>query len=95
MGEAPVALHLSNLETIEDGVMLFTTVLVCFVSLMVLALVGIARPLSLRSGIEMDIYNRNELICAVTLASRADGAEGSSKMRTFVKGEMSVYLFRV
>lgn len=64
-GEHPIAFHLSNLETIGDGVMLFTTVLVCFVLLMILALVGITWPLSLRSGIEIDIYNRDGLIRAV------------------------------
>lgn len=45
---------------------------------MALVLVGIAYSLLLRSSIGMDIYNRDKLIHAVTLA-------GSSKMRIFVR----------
>lgn len=61
MWEVPEALHLSNIETTEDTVMLFTT-----------DIVKIAWSLPLHSRIETEIYKRDELICAVTLAGSAD-----------------------
>ena len=85
-GEEP-SIQLSRMETIEEGVMLNTTAVLCAVCIMALTLMGIAWSLLLRSRIGMDIYNRDELIRAVTSPASANVEEHSSKMRIFVQKE--------
>lgn len=85
----------SQVENIEDGVEIDLTALVCAVWLMALASIGIAWSILLRSSIGMDVYDRDELIRAVSLpGATADGSP--SAMRIFVRkedtGNMSVVI---
>lgn len=86
-GERPVRIRLSSVETIEEGVKLNTTALVCALWLMTLAIVGITSFLLLRFNTGVDIYDRDELIRALTLTGSADGAEHPSRMCIFVRKE--------
>ena len=90
--ESLVDTPLSTLETIEAGIKLNTTALLCAIWLMVLTLVGIAWSFLLRSRIGMDVYDRDELIRNVTLQASLDDDKHSSKMRIFVRKEDSGHL---
>ena len=87
--ESPVDTPLSTLETLEAGIKLNMTALLCAIWLLTLTLVGIAWSFFLRSRIGMDIYDRDELIRNVTLQASLDDAEHSSKTRIFVRKEGS------
>ena len=91
MGEEPNA-QLSTIETIQKGVTLSLPALLCAVWVAVSTLVGIAWSLLLRARIGMDIYDRDELIRAVTAPALVNDEEHSSKMRIFVRREDQGYI---
>ena len=90
--ESLINTPLSCLETIETGIKLNTTALICAVWLVALTLVGIAWSFVLRSRLGMDIYDRDELIRNVTIQASSNDAEHPSKMRIFVRKENGGYL---
>lgn len=91
-GTSSVA-KLSQVENIEAGVELSVTALLCGVWLLVVVAIGFAWSLCLRSSIDMDIYDRDELIRAVSQKG-ARPSDAVSAIRMFVReeddGSMSV-----
>ncbi|CAM9835927.1 unnamed protein product, partial [Laminaria digitata] len=74
-------------ETIEYGLKIGANALLCFVLVMLLTSIGVAWSLCLRSSIGMDVYDRDELIRAVSLHGVEPGATPPSDIRIFVRRE--------
>ena len=86
VGEGP-KLQLSSMDTIEKGVTLNIIALLCAVLIIALTLVSIVWSLVLRSRIGMDIYDRDDLIRAVTSPAAVNDEDHLSKIRIFVRKE--------
>ncbi|CAM9509002.1 unnamed protein product, partial [Hapterophycus canaliculatus] len=80
---------LAAVETIEHGVVMNMNALVAFAWLMALSAVGIVWSICLRSSIGMDIYDRDELLRAISLQAQgmADDPEKHAAMRIYVQKE--------
>ncbi|CAM9272669.1 unnamed protein product [Scytosiphon promiscuus] len=88
---------LQDVETIEAGMEVNRIAMICFVCLMVLSFIGISWSLLLRKKTGMDIYDRDELIRAISLQAQgptSDLTGADSAIRLFVRkednGSMSV-----
>ena len=79
--------QIEDTETIEYGLKIGVNALLCIVWLMLLTSIGVAWSICLRSSIGMDIYDRDELIRAVSLQGVAPGGTPSSEIRIFVRRE--------
>ena len=90
-GEHPTGdrVKIQDLEHIEVGLKISMNALVCSVCLMVLTSIGIAWLCSVRSSIGMDVYDRDELIRAVSISGTTDDCALPSQMRIFVSKEDS------
>lgn len=88
-GEHPTndTVKIEEIETIECGVEIDRKAAVFCASLILLTAIGTAWSLCLRSSIGMDIYDRDELIRAVSMSGVAGGRAGSSSIRIFVRKE--------
>lgn len=85
-GGASTVTKLSQVENIEAGVKLSITAVVCAIWLMAVISIGFAWSLCLRSSIDMDIYNRDELIRALILdETKARGKTATGVIRMYVK----------
>lgn len=97
-GEHPTgdSVQIQELENVEVGLEISMNALVCFVCLMVLTSIGMMWLCSARSSIGMDVYNRDELIRAVSISGTRDDCTLPSQMRIFVhkddSGEMKVVI---
>lgn len=88
-GEHPAgdSVSIEQLENVEVGLEISVDALLCFVWLMLLTSIGITWSFCLRSSIGMDVYDRDELIRAVSISgATADGAS-PTEMRIFVRKE--------
>ena len=74
-------------ETIDYGLTISAETLLCFVCVMLLTSVGFVWSICLRSSIGMDVYDRDELIRAVSLHGVAPGGTPPSDIRIFVRRE--------
>lgn len=72
-GEHPTGdtVQLQELETIESGVEINMNALLCLVWVLVLTALGIAWSICLKSSIGLDVYDRDELLRAVSLQGKA------------------------
>lgn len=75
---------LSEVETIEGGIGLNVNAIICGVWLVVVTLIGVAWSHCLHSSIGIDIYNRDELIRAVSVQSPITTGGPVSDIRIFV-----------
>ena len=78
---------IEDTETIVYGLKIGIEALLCIVWVMLLTSIGVAWSICLRSSIGMDIYDRDELIRAVSLQGVAPGGTPSSEIRMFVRRE--------
>ncbi|CAM9827233.1 unnamed protein product [Ectocarpus sp. 6 AP-2014] len=89
---------LQDVETIEVGVLMNTNALVAFVCLLVLSLVGIGWSMCLESSVEMDVYDRDELLRAISQQAQGEDNDPSTRsdMRIYVQkergGELNVVI---
>ncbi|CAM9650552.1 unnamed protein product, partial [Laminaria digitata] len=74
-------------ETIEHGLKIGAIALMCFVWVMLLTSIGVAWSLCLRSSIGMDVYDRDELIRAISLHGVEPSGTPPSEIRIFVRRE--------
>ena len=90
-GEHPTGdtVNIENLETIEAGVEINMNALLCLVWVMALTAVGIAWSICIKSKIGVDVYDRDELLRAVSLQGKAsqDPTVEHSAIRLFVRRE--------
>lgn len=88
-GEHPAgdSVEIQQLEKIEVGLEIGVNALVCFICIMLLTSIGIAWSFCLRSSIGMDVYDRDELIRAVSISGATAGDTSHSEMRIFVRKE--------
>ena len=99
-GEHPTGdtVNIENLETIEAGVEINMNALLCLVWVLVLTAVGIAWSICVKSKIGLDVYDRDELLRAVSLQGQAseDPTVKHSAIRLFVrredKGNLTVFI---
>lgn len=97
-GEHPKgdSVRIQDLEHLEVGLEISMNALVCFVCIMVLTSIGIAWLCSVRSSIGMDVYDRDEIIRAVSMPETTTGCTVPSQMRIFVRkddsGEIKVVI---
>lgn len=99
-GEHPTGdtVEIQDLETIEAGVEINMNALLCLVWVMALVAVGIAWSICLKSSIGLDVYDRDELLRAVSLQGQAskDPTVKHSAIRIFVRredsGNMTVFI---
>lgn len=75
---------LSEVESVVDGIGLNVNALMCVVWLIVVTLIGVAWSYFLSFSIGMDIYNRDELIRAVSIQDPPSSGGPSSDIRIFV-----------
>ncbi|CAM9272746.1 unnamed protein product [Scytosiphon promiscuus] len=80
---------LADVEAIQSGVVMNMNALVAFAWLMALSAVGMVWSICLRSSIGMDIYDRDELLRAISLQAQglADDPEKHAAMRIYVQKE--------
>ena len=90
-GEDPTneRVEIQNLERLECGLALDLTSLICLVLLTLLTTVGIVWSFCLRSSIGMNVYDRDELIRAVSMSPAAKHGNSPSAIRIFVRKEDS------
>lgn len=88
-GNSTVVKNLSNVEPIEEGVSMDTNASICFFWILVISVVGIGWSFCLRSRVGMDIYNRDELIRAVSLPDQYGDGNAVVAMRMFVRKDES------
>ena len=90
-GEDPTNdwVEIEDLETLECGLELDLKALICLVFLALLTTVGITWSFCLRSSIGMNVYDRDELIRAVSLSKAANSSTATSAIRIFVRKEDS------
>lgn len=74
-------------EAIDYGLHISANVLLCFVLVLLLTSIGVVWSVCLRSSIGMDVYDRDELIRAVSLHGVAPGGTPPSDIRIFVRRE--------
>ena len=88
-GEHPTGDHvdIQELEKVEVGLQIGVNALTCFICIMLLTSIGIAWSFLLRSSIGMDVYDRDELIRAVSISGATAGDASPSDMRIFVRKE--------
>lgn len=79
--------NIQDLETIEYGLQMDTKALVCFVSLVLLTLIGVAWSFCLRSSARMDVYDRDQIIRAVCFHGVALEGTPPPDIRIFVRKE--------
>lgn len=99
-GEHPTGdtVDIQNLETLEAGVEINMNALLCLVWVMVLTAVGIAWSICIKSKIGVDVYDRDELLRAVSLQGKAseDPTVKHSSIRLYVrredKGNLTVFI---
>eukprot|EP00903_Cladosiphon_okamuranus_P017852 g16430.t1 len=99
-GEHPKGdtVDIQNLETIEAGVKIDMNALLCLVWVLVLTALGIAWSICIKSKIGVDVYDRDELLRAVSLQGQAseDPTVKHSSIRLFVrredKGNLTVFI---
>lgn len=75
------------MEAIDYGLKISPNVLLCFVLVLLLTSIGVVWSVCLRSSIGMDVYDRDELIRAVSLHGVAPGGTPPSDIRIFVRRE--------
>lgn len=90
-GEDPTndLVEIEELEILECGLKLDLKGLICLVFLTLLTTVGIMWSFCLRSSIGMNVYDRDELIRAVSMSAAAKTSPASSAIRIFVRKEDS------
>lgn len=90
-GEHPTGdiVQIQEFEHIEVGLVISANALGCFVCLMVLTVIGIMWLFVLGSSVGMDVYDRDELIRAVSMSGTTGGCTLPSAMRIFVRKEDS------
>lgn len=90
-GEDPTndLVDIEDLETLECGLKLDLKALICLVFLALLTTVGIIWSFCLRSSIGMNVYDRDELIRAVSMSAAAKASPSPSAIRIFVRKEDS------
>lgn len=88
-GEHPTGdtVDIQKLEKVEVGLEIGVNALVCFICIMLLTSIGIAWSFCLRSSIGMDVYDRDELIRAVSISGATADNTSHSEMRIFVRKE--------
>ena len=89
-GEHPAgdSVQIEQLENVEVGLEVNGDALLCFVWLMALTSIGIMWSFCLRSSIGMDVYDRDELIRAVSITGAMANDDASpTEMRIFVRKE--------
>eukprot|EP00752_Nemacystus_decipiens_P017709 g15877.t1 len=100
-GEKPedgIVDSLQEVETLEAGVLLDANALVASATLGLLSLVGIVWSMCLKSSVEMDVYDRDELIRAISQQAQGEENDPSKreKMRIYVQkergGELNVII---
>ena len=84
--------NIQDLETLEYGLKIDTAALLCFACVMLMTSIGVAWSCCLRSSIGMDVYNRDELIRAVSLHRVEPGGASPSDIRIFVRREDAGYM---
>ena len=88
-GEHPTGdtVQLQDLETIGAGVKINMNALLCLVWVLALTAVGIAWSICLKSSIGLDVYDRDELLRAVSLQGKAsqDPTKKHGGIRIFVR----------
>lgn len=77
--------NLADVEPVEYGVGADEIATVCLVLVGIMSLLGIIWSSCLRSSIGVDVYNRDELIKAVTLPSYPTNSQHPAGMRIFVR----------
>ncbi|CAM9536369.1 unnamed protein product, partial [Laminaria digitata] len=80
---------IQNVETIPCGLEFDLIALICSVFLTLLTAVGISWSFCLRSSIGMNVYDRDELIRAVSMSVDASSCSSPSAIRIFVRKEDS------
>ena len=90
-GEDPTndLVEIEDLETLECGLKLDLKALICLVYLTFLTTAGITWSFCLRSSIGMNVYDRDELIRAVSMSVAAERSPTPSAIRIFVRKEDS------
>ncbi|CAN0553205.1 unnamed protein product [Ectocarpus sp. 12 AP-2014] len=80
---------LNEVETINTGVMMNANAMVAFVWLLVLSFIGFGMTCFLRSKIDMDVYDRDELLRVISLQAQGfpDDPSKHSAMRIYVQRE--------
>ncbi|CAM9641203.1 unnamed protein product [Ectocarpus sp. 4 AP-2014] len=80
---------LNEVETINTGVMMNANAMVTFVWLLVLSFIGFGMNFFLRSKIDMDVYDRDELLRVISLQAQGfpDDPSKHSAMRIYVQRE--------
>lgn len=97
-GERPGGdtVQIQQLEKVEVGLKINVNALLCFICIMLLTSIGIAWSFCLRSSIGMDVYDRDELIRAISVAGTTASDTSPSDMRIFVHkqdtGDMKVVI---
>ena len=90
-GEHPThdRVKIDDLETIQCGLEVDVKALIFLAFLVVLTSIGVAWSLCLRSSIGMDVYDRDEIIRAVSMSGTgaASGSTTPSTIRIFVRKE--------
>eukprot|EP00752_Nemacystus_decipiens_P017710 g15878.t1 len=91
-GEKPedgIVESLQEVETLEAGVLLDANALVASATLGLLSLVGIVWSMCLKSSVEMDVYDRDELLRVVSQQAQGEENDPSKreKMRIYVQKE--------
>lgn len=84
-GENTKVEMLRDVEPIEKGIFVEHYAVASLFLLVAMSLLGIGWSLSLRSSIEMDVFNRDELIRAVTLHDPSAEGRRPASMRMFVR----------
>lgn len=88
-GEDPTneLVRIEELETIECGLEIDLKALICLVILILLTSIGITWSFCLRSSIGMNVYDRDELIRAVSMSVNSSSSTAPSAIRIFVRKE--------
>ncbi|CAM9273040.1 unnamed protein product [Scytosiphon promiscuus] len=99
-GELPTGdtVRVEDLETIEAGVEINMNALLCLLWVLAMTAIGVVWSFCLRSSIGIDVYDRDELLRAVSLQGRAskDPTAEHPAIRIFVRredsGNMTVFI---
>lgn len=77
--------EISSLETIECGLEFDLKAFICLMFLALLAIVGLTWSFCLRSSIGMNVYDRDELIRAVSMSAATNRSTAPSAIRMYAR----------